>query len=78
MPIVAINLVFFPVLGLGEIHGSAMDSVRTSTTVLQKHLAETALAKLHFEPMKTQLSSLHVSPAIFSLVPPTFYLLQIF
>lgn len=74
----AINLVFLPVLGRGDIHGSAMPSVRTSTTVLQKHLVEAALAVLHFEPMKTQLSSLHVSLAIFSLVPPTFYLLQIF
>jgi len=54
-----------------------MASVRTSTFVLQKPLVKTALTILHFEPMKTHLSSLHVSLAGFSLVPPTSYLLQI-
>lgn len=74
----AINLVFLHILGLAEIHGSDMVSVRTHTAVLQKHLVKIALTTLHFEPMKTQLSSVPVSLANFSLVPPTFYLLQIF
>lgn len=41
-------------------------------------LGKIALTILPFEVMKTQLSSLHASLAIFSLVPPTFYLSQIF
>ncbi|KAK4825989.1 hypothetical protein QYF61_003751, partial [Mycteria americana] len=54
------NLVFLHILGLVEIYGPDMASVETSTTTLQKHLVKIALTVFHFEPMKTQLSSLHL------------------
>lgn len=50
--------------------------------MLQKHLVKITLTVLHLEPMKPQLSSLHVSYAIFGLVPPfsdflTFYFISL-